>query len=175
MLCCVSVRRCQITKLSFCVILWTLKIALIEPHAMQATTAATTAATTTGALQWPHIKQTDHVLAVSWPHPNPLAVAAVNALRCTYTHPSFSSMCKLSMRMPCGLDIGELPYWRIGGLGYRFYAACARMETHFTALLISERYVSFCIKSETKLGQLPPSAPGGREVCRPSKLTLKIN
>lgn len=62
------------------------------------TTTATIVAATTSrvvALQWPHIKQTGHAVppeqSLSWPHPNPLAIAAAadNALRCTYTHPDY--------------------------------------------------------------------------------------
>lgn len=159
-------RRCQITKMSFCAILWTLEIALIEPHSMPDNNnnskrwrrgrVGAAAIRRVVALQWPHIKQTGHVPSSAGRLPLGRAHRTSKSTRncsCSWQcaslhlHASrrYGSMCKLSMRMRLG--IADRAQW--------FYVACARLQLHFTAALLISECVCVCVwsKSESKFSQ----------------------
>lgn len=88
----------------------------------------------------------------SWPHPNPLAIAAAagNALRCTYTHPDY--------RWTVYTVDAD---WVLGAIADRAMVLCrllARLQMHFTAgLLISECGVKAKANSSREVTK------GGRE------------
>lgn len=140
----------EITKMSFCAILWTLEIALIEPHAGQTTDTVTCP---WAAGQWPHIKQTRTEPFPRYHHPGcrnkskiHLAIAAANALHCTYNAHQGKERCRRgqdpqSVNCPANAD-WELVLCRLRLNGDAFY----------TALLISE-----CGESESR--PAPPTGP----------------
>lgn len=140
----------EITKMSFCAILWTLEIALIEPHA-----GADNRYSHMSMGRWTmaaHKTNTYRTLpAVSPPgcrnkskiH---LAIAAANALHCTYNAHQGKERCRRgqdpqSVNCPANAD-WELVLCRLRLNGDAFY----------TALLISE-----CGESESR--PAPPTGP----------------